>query len=149
MYFYSPISSHIAIRATGIHQHRNTHARNKRSSNSRAESRDKHPANRKCQFCAAFFIDVESYAEYTDKCVARLSALLTTYGRVKFVSVHSVGVRDDGINLSRCRYAATSSQYSRCNQDQLHKYPGGFGCTVCSETFLTETNRIRRTEDVQ
>lgn len=32
--------------------------------------------------------------------------------------------------------------------EQLHKFPGGFACVICNETFLSESDCIRHTEDI-
>lgn len=32
--------------------------------------------------------------------------------------------------------------------EQLHKYPGGFACAICEETFSNETDRVHHTENV-
>lgn len=32
--------------------------------------------------------------------------------------------------------------------ERRHKHPGGFGCSVCNETFLREQDRVRHCEDV-
>lgn len=32
--------------------------------------------------------------------------------------------------------------------EHLHEFPGGFACTICSETFMSETDCVRHTEDV-
>lgn len=32
--------------------------------------------------------------------------------------------------------------------EQLHKYPGGFACAICEETFSSETDCVHHTENV-
>lgn len=112
----------------------------------------------KCRFCAAFFSDELLSAVHSESCVARLSAFLASDGRIKFACMVGESYlnpmdrprTNDKMNLlsSKVCRDVFDGQSELSEHEQLHIYPGGFGCTVCNATFMSDRDRVRHTEAV-
>lgn len=107
----------------------------------------------KCEFCYAFFADASKESEHNRKCEFRLSrTFVASDGNVKFACTVSGGAtvfsflvtksKLNSFKLQVCRdvFAIDSELKSH---ESMHKYPGGYACSVCNETFRNDSACIR------
>lgn len=90
----------------------------------------------KCKFCAAVFTGDVLCLLHGDNCVS---------GCLYFWL--AMDDKNEFQLLKICRDVFDSS-IELGEHEHLHEFPGGFAVTICSETFMSETDRVRHTEHV-
>lgn len=111
----------------------------------------------RCQFCYAFFKDPEKIVEHSQRCDFRFAESFEAFdGKVKFACAVNMGPGRECCKRSKpdiqfdlhsqvC-FDVFLTQADHKTHELLHKYPGGFPCSVCDDIFLNEVECVQHME---